>query len=88
MLLYELELSDIFDTSDGSSLDMDCTLQYSENAAGKTAGMVPLVEEEILRICGEDVATVYTHTSTFTSLGQQVCGLFDLLHRYHQLYNV
>ena len=68
-------VSDVFDTSDGSSLDADCTREYTSNAASKTDAMIPLVTEAIQNLCEGDIANVLTYTSTFLSLGQQASNI-------------
>ena len=71
-LLYELEMSDVFDTSDGSSLDADCTREYSSSAADKTDVMTSQLADAMAELCGEDTASVLTYKSAFASFGNQV----------------
>ena len=70
--MYELIVSDLLNTEDGSSLDVNCVLEYSDNAGSKTAAMGALMTEAMDTLCGEDVAAFVTYTYIFTSLGQQV----------------
>ena len=63
----------IFDTSDGSSLSQECILDYGAEATTKVGAMVEDINEAIeFSLCGEDVATVVTHTESFGGFGDQV----------------
>ena len=75
-LFYELVVSDVLETSDGSSLNADCTRDYSTNAASKADSMTTEMGEAIETLCNDGLAEVLTYRSTFTVLGNQVNGLF------------
>ena len=71
-LLYEIVLSDTLETSDGSSLNANCTRDYSSNALSKTDSMATEMEEAMEMLCNDGSAEVLTYASSFTSLGNQV----------------
>ena len=66
-----------FNTSNGSSLDADCILAYTDAAEDKTSSMVGDLNDAIVSVlCEEDVATVIAHTQSFAGMGSQVSILW------------
>ena len=77
-LFYELEVSDILSTSDGSQLDAGCTASYASEWKQKMGEMVKAINDE--ELCKEDTAYVVSYTDFFASMGSQVGLLYAIMH--------
>ena len=73
-LLFESEVSEVLTTSDGSELDIDCTVAYIDEAEKMTSAML----HEMTRVleesqCGDKLEAV-TQGHGFISFGSLVCA--------------
>ena len=66
-LSYESKISEVLDTQDGSSLDVDCVRAYTDAAADKTSFMKTEIQSELSRSgCSAGVTSVTdAHTLIF-----------------------
>lgn len=72
-LLFEVKVSDILDTDDGSVLDAGCNTLYSAEWEDQMIRMVSQVNLAIEGgLCEQNMATVVTNVGIFASLGSQV----------------
>jgi hypothetical protein len=72
-LIYDIGTSSIYNTTDGSGLDAQCTGDYSFVAKQQVISMVSKINEAIATgLCPTGVANVEIYSSLFSSFGNQV----------------
>ena len=67
-------MSEILQTSDGSSLGTDCTLAYVGESAIKASSMLSTISAELAQSSCSGVVEVVRNTQAFVSFGSQVKG--------------
>lgn len=73
ILLYEIKVSQAFETEDGSSLDTDCIRAYYTNTEEATDRMIVRINDVITsQFCGNDTASAVAKTQTFFGFENQV----------------
>ena len=83
-LLLGSVVSDVFTTSDGSALTIDCTVAYGNEAEKKANAMMGSISSTIADSqCAEKILTV-TNGRTFSANGNQVetLSIFHVISTY------
>ena len=71
-LLFKSEVSEVLDTSDGSVLDIDCTVAYISEAEEKANAMLSTISATIAETQCAGIVNVISQTTSFTAFGNQV----------------
>ena len=69
-------MGEIFETADGSTLDIDCTQSYNEESSKKTGEMINEILSAIAASGCSTIMNVVTHSHSFIAMENQVSPAF------------